>query len=171
MSALPPLPGLPFQLPLLQIPTSNTPAPTLQQLAAQGTAFVNTLLAQLTSNPVSLLAAPFILPAALSLQLGQKVQGGTLTPRTVSVSTLMSGVASTVMPPGTTVASAQLFNNGPGSMAIIANPAGGNPSGAAESVVPPGQPFNFGSIDLGQVYFLGGPGNNAIVNGSLYMES
>lgn len=125
-----------------------------QQLLTSGFNAVNAIVAQALSNPLALLTAPVSAPITLSSQLGQKVQTGSLTPKATNITVPISGGYIALQPTGTLVSAGQLYNNSASTVGITTVPPGSTtPDPNSAIPVAPGATFNFGSIDLGTIYF------------------
>lgn len=106
-------------------------------------------------NQTNLLLAanPFlngpILPIAGALGAQMAVSAsGVLSPHNTAVSTAFSGVFSTLQAVSTPIVQGQMYNFSSDTILVASDPNG---NGAIP--VPPGQTFNFGNIDLSQIYF------------------
>src|ERR1700680_3897627 len=88
------------------------------QMLAQAQTAINTLLSQALNNPLAILAGPILVPVALAGQTGQRMQAGTIGPKTIAITVPMSGVVVQLQPSPTPIAQGQLYNAGPGVIGV-----------------------------------------------------
>lgn len=147
-------------------PLLPQPAILTSQQAAAINAQVAAIFNQVLQNPLALLAGPISIPNSLAEGISQKVQAGSLSPHTTGIATPFSGVFVALASVPTPIAGGQLINQGPGTVGVVslndaanAGIAGSPKNPQNPYPLPPGIPFNLGSVDLSSIWIGGIQGN------------